>query len=385
MLEVFVRFLTLGCMSFGGPIAHIGYFHKEFVERRGWLKDEEFTSGLSLCQFLPGPASSQMGMLIGHHRAGYAGAFAAFAGFTFPSFVLLTFLAAYSATLEDNGWFEMVMAGAKLLAVVVVADALITMGKKFLSDTTTWIVAALTAVWVIAIPGVVTQLLPIVVAGIAGSVFIKSDTSAKASAHNLSRTGSVVLLGIFVLFLVVPIVFDSNPLAVIFGIFYQAGAFVFGGGHVVLPLLQPMAGTLVPDNALVEAYAAAQLVPGPMFTMASYLGAAAFESSPWLGSAVATLAVFLPGTLLLFAVLPVWKALMDLPRLAGGIRLINAAVLGLLAAAFYTPVWESAVHSVADIAVVLCGLLVMRKYNVSVFLLAALLIAYRFLLHFIFM
>ncbi len=137
MFEVFVRFLTLGLMSFGGPIAHIGYFHKEFVEKRGWLKDEEFTSGLSLCQFLPGPASSQLGILIGHHRAGYPGALAAFIGFTLPSFALLTFLAMYSTTLDGNGWFGTVMAGAKLLAVVVVADALITMGNKFLSDRVT--------------------------------------------------------------------------------------------------------------------------------------------------------------------------------------------------------------------------------------------------------
>ncbi len=225
------------------------------------------------------------------------------------------------------------------------------------------------------------QLLPIVLAGVVGSVLSKTnDQTQRSKPVKFGRT-SIVLLAIFAAFLIGPMVFGENPFVVIFSTFYQAGAFVFGGGHVVLPLLQPLAGTLVSNNALVEGYAAAQLVPGPMFTMASYLGASAFVNSPVIGSIVATLAVFLPGTLLLFAVLPVWKSVMALPRLAGGIKLINAAVLGLLAAAFYSPVWSSAVHNIADIAVVIAGLIVTRKFNVSVFALAVLMLAYRFTAH----
>ncbi|MDD1779702.1 chromate efflux transporter [Enterovibrio sp. ZSDZ35] len=375
MFDVFFRFLVLGCMSFGGPVAHIGYFQREFVDRRKWIEEEKFSTALSLCQFLPGPASSQLGMFIGYHRAGYLGAIAAFVGFTFPSFALLTAAAVYSAQLGDSTWLGLLIAAAKLLAVVVVADAIWTMAKKFISDAVTFIVCIASAGWILWQTGLVAQLLPIVIAGALGWFFIRKPEAGKETPKAMGWTQTFVLFGVFVALLVIPAL-SSAPLVNMFNHFYQAGSFVFGGGHVVLPLLQPLIGDAVSGDALVEGYAAAQLVPGPMFTIASYIGASMDGIHPVIGSIVATIAIFLPGALLLFAALPVWQAVMNHRKFAGSVVLINAAVVGLLVAAFYQPVWVSAVYGIADVVAVIVGFAVLRKFNLSVFWLLAGMLVY---------
>ncbi|MDD1792265.1 chromate efflux transporter [Enterovibrio sp. ZSDZ42] len=376
MLDVFIRFLVLGCMSFGGPVAHIGYFQREFVDKRKWIEEEKFTMALSLCQFLPGPASSQLGMFIGYHRAGYLGAIAAFVGFTFPSFLLLTLAAIYSAKLGDSTWLSILISAAKLLAVVVVADAIWTMAKKFITNASTLAVCVCSSGWILWQAGLLAQLLPIVVAGVLGWIFIRKPHSQETSVNkDQSLTQTFVLFGVFVALLVLPSL-TSTPLISMFNHFYQAGSFVFGGGHVVLPLLQPLIGDAVSGDALVEGYAAAQLVPGPMFTIASYIGASMDGIHPVVGSLIATLAIFLPGALLLFAALPVWQNVMNHNKFAGSVVLINAAVVGLLVAAFYQPVWMSAVHGISDIIAVVVGFVVLRKFNLSVFWLLAGMLAY---------
>ncbi|MGF1767465.1 chromate efflux transporter [Enterovibrio makurazakiensis] len=376
MLDVFIRFLVLGCMSFGGPVAHIGYFQREFVDKRKWIEEEKFTMALSLCQFLPGPASSQLGMFIGYHRAGYLGAIAAFVGFTFPSFLLLTLAAIYSAKLGDATWLSILISAAKLLAVVVVADAIWTMAKKFITNASTLAVCVGSSGWILWQAGLLAQLLPIVVAGVLGWIFIRKPHSQRTSVNkDQSLTQTFVLFGVFVALLVLPSL-TSTPLISMFNHFYQAGSFVFGGGHVVLPLLQPLIGDAVSGDALVEGYAAAQLVPGPMFTIASYIGASMDGIHPVVGSLIATLAIFLPGALLLFAALPVWQNVMNHNKFAGSVVLINAAVVGLLVAAFYQPVWLSAVHGISDIIAVVVGFAVLRKFNLSVFWLLAGMLAY---------
>ncbi|OEE75300.1 chorismate-binding protein [Enterovibrio norvegicus FF-162] len=376
MLDVFIRFLVLGCMSFGGPVAHIGYFQREFVDKRKWIEEEKFSMALSLCQFLPGPASSQLGMFIGYHRAGYLGAIAAFVGFTFPSFLLLTLAAMYSASLGDATWLTILISAAKLLAVVVVADAIWTMARKFISDAVTFIVCAGSASWILWQSGLLAQLLPIVVAGLLGWLFIRKPVSIEAKANkDTSLLQTLVLFGVFAALLILPTL-SSAPLVSMFNHFYQAGSFVFGGGHVVLPLLQPLIGDAVTGDALVEGYAAAQLVPGPMFTIASYVGASMDGIHPVIGSVIATVAIFLPGALLLFAAIPVWQKVMNHNKFAGSVVLINAAVVGLLVAAFYQPVWVSAVHGIADMVAVVVGFAVLRKFNLSVFWLLAGMLVY---------
>lgn len=377
MFDVFIRFLMLGCVSFGGPVAHIGYFQREFVEKRKWIEEEKFSMALSFCQFLPGPASSQLGMFIGYHRAGVIGAIAAFVGFTFPSFVLLTLAAMYSSQLGDSTVLTLLIDAAKLLAVVVVADAIWTMARKFIRDLRTFFVCLISTAWILWQTGLIAQLLPIATVAILGWLFIRQpETNAnKTSQPSVGFQQTAILMGLFLLFLIIP-AFINSPLISLFHHFYQAGSFVFGGGHVVLPLLQPLIGSAVTDGVLVEAYAAAQLVPGPMFTIASYIGASVDGIHPIIGSLIATVAIFLPGSLLLFAVLPIWETVMNHQKFAGSVILINAAVVGLLLAAFYQPVWVSGVHDIADIFVVVFGFLALRKFNLSVFTLLAGMLVY---------
>ena len=381
MLSVFWHFLVLGLYSFGGPAAHIGYFQRAFVEDKKWLTSSEFNQAVALCQFLPGPASSQLGMFIGYKKGHYLGALAAFVGFTLPSFVLLTILAVMSSSLSDSGWLDAVIQAAKLLAVIVVADALWGMGKKNITSKTTFFVCLLTAIWVYFSVGLLGQILPILAAaaiGYALSFVKKGQNEATQLLTQLPKVKpNLVILSCFCILLVgMPFIANILPIANIFNIFYQAGSFVFGGGHVVLPLLQPMMDGLVEPDKFLTAYASAQLVPGPMFTMASYLGAAAYTASPIIGSLVATIAVFLPGALLLFAFLPAWEALFSHPRLQIAISLVNASVVGLLASAFISPVITSSIHSIFDLIVVITGGILLKRYNLPIWGLASLLVLY---------
>jgi chromate transporter len=379
MIELLKQFFILGCMSFGGPAAHIGYFERVFVKEKQWLSAETFASGLAISQFLPGPGSSQLGMYIGYQRAGYLGALGAFVAFTLPSFALLTAAAMFSSSNDTAGWISTLISAAKLLAVVVVIDATISMGRKFIHSFTTAVIAIVTTVWLLVSPsGVVYQVLPILLAGMIGAIGFKQTSVQAASIsmeHAQRRSG--IILSLFGFLLTVPWLFNSVLPVQVFNLFYQAGSFVFGGGHVVLPLLEPIVGDVVTDSALIEGYAAAQLVPGPMFTMASYLGATVEGLSPIWGSIIATVAIFLPGALLMFGVLPAWEAVKSQPRLAGAIIMINASVVGLLAAALYQPVWVSAYSQWADLIPIVVGLVALIKWRLSVFWVLLMMIGYQ--------
>ncbi|OOE56824.1 chorismate-binding protein [Salinivibrio sp. ML323] len=378
MIELIKQFFLLGCMSFGGPAAHVGYFERVFVKNKRWLSEETFASGLAISQFLPGPGSSQLGMYIGYQRAGYIGALGAFVAFTLPSFALLTAAAVLNSGAQAADWVATIISAAKLLAVVVVIDATVSMGKKFVSSWATASIAVMTTLWLLFTPsGVLYQVLPILIAGIVGAIgFAKPQQRQAPVTIAWRRSGTII--GLFLLLLTVPWLFNQTLWVQVFNLFYQAGSFVFGGGHVVLPLLEPIVGDVVTDSALIEGYAAAQLVPGPMFTMASYLGASIDGLSPLWGSIIATIAIFLPGALLMFGVLPVWDAVKTQPRLAGAISLINACVVGLLAAALYQPVWVSAYTQPLDLLPIALGLVALIRWRVSVFWLLLLMMIYQF-------
>lgn len=373
MITVFWQFLVLGLCSFGGPAAHIGYFQQTFVVKKKWLSDEDFTQAIALCQFLPGPASSQLGMYIGYKKSGHLGAIVAFIGFTLPSFALLTFLAIANNKFGHSVIVEHIITAAKLLAVVVVADALWGMVKKNLTSIPTVVTALLTMIWLMVSHGLLGQIFPILFASIAGYLW-SIKTQPVLNQHLIKPIRPHIrLVAVFLgLLILLPLIATTNDGLKLFSIFYQAGSFVFGGGHVVLPLLQPMLDGMVTDNTFLSAYASAQLVPGPMFTMASYLGASAMPSMPLWGSVIATIAVFLPGSLLLFAFIPAWKALFSHPRLTHAILLINACVVGLLGSAFINPVITSSIKSISDIVLVIIGCILIKKYQCPVWLLAVL-------------
>ncbi|KLV03313.1 chorismate-binding protein [Photobacterium aquae] len=378
MLNVLWQFFTLGLYSFGGPAAHIGYFQREFVQNKKWLTDTDFNQAVALCQFLPGPASSQLGMYIGYKKAGYIGAMAAFVGFTFPSFLLLTFLAIGNQHYNDVAIIDTVIQAAKLLAVVVVADALWGMAKKNLTSVLTISAAGLTGVWVFFSTGLLGQILPILVAALVGFLLSFRRTESRAVANAEPIRPNIFLFTAFgLLLLVLPLIGSQNEFLTLFNVFYQAGSFVFGGGHVVLPLLEPMLEGMVTPDTFLSAYASAQLVPGPMFTMASYLGASAITDSPVLGSLVATIGVFLPGALLLFAFLPAWSALFSHEKLKSAVMLVNASVVGLLASALVKPVMISAIGTVWDVLAVIVGFYLLKYRNTPVWLLIMFFIAYR--------
>ena len=381
MFNVFIRFFVLGLYSFGGPAAHIGYFQREFVQKKKWLSDQDFNQGVALCQFLPGPASSQLGMYIGYKQSGYLGALAAFVGFTLPSFLLLTFLAIGNQHFNDIAVIDIIIQAAKLLAVIVVADALWAMTKKNLVSKLTIAVAALTSTSAFFSTGLLGQILPILFAATLGYLLSFSPDAGKNKQSNplLIRPNMMILQLFAVLLLAMPFLAEQSQLFGLFNIFFQAGSFVFGGGHVVLPLLEPMLGGMVAPDTFLSAYASAQLVPGPMFTMVSYLGASALADTPLLGSAIATIAVFLPGGLLLFAFLPAWQALFSNHRLKSSINLVNACVVGLLAAAFIKPVLVTSIGSGFDVAAVVVGYMLLKYKHFPVWLLLFLLVGYNFI------
>ncbi|WP_193559154.1 chromate efflux transporter [Aeromonas veronii] len=374
--QVFIQFLWLGCISFGGPAAHIGYFQRAFVQRLGWLTQAEFARLLALCQLLPGPASSQLGFAIGRHRAGLGGALSAFLGFTLPSFLLLLAAAIGIGQLGSNLWLDAALHGLKLLALIVVADAVLTMSRQFCATGMTQGIMVVTAAALWWQPGLLTQLLMLVGAALicarsqrgAGSVpaFAELPSAASSQPH----WPTLLLFG--VLFIGLPLL--GSPLGQLVADFYRAGSLVFGGGHVVLPLLQESVGHTLNEQQFLTGYSLAQLVPGPMFTLATYLGAQLQPEMPMIGALLATLALFAPGFLLLWAVGPCWQQWLAQPRLAGAVTGINAAVVGLLLAALYQPVWQSAVLAPSDLALAAIGFYLLRVVKLPIPAIAALLV-----------
>lgn len=355
VIEVGSAFLKLGLSSFGGPIAHLAYFRREFVERRRWLDQEHFGQLLALCQFLPGPASSQLGFSLGLLRAGWAGAIAAFIGFTLPSALLMFVFATMSGYLAGP-WGQSAVHGLKLVAVAVVAQGVLGMARTLAPDAPRALLAAAAAA-LIAISSSVWVPLLVVAGGAALGPWLCPQVTARQGETFALRygrlTGSVLLVTFAALLLAALFLAPGMPrLAQVAGAFYRAGALVFGGGHVVLPLLQHAVvdpGWL-DDNSFLAGYGAAQAVPGPMFSLAAFLGQRLHGA---LGATVSVLAIFLPGFLLVAGALPFWRAL---GARDGAVRVlagVNAAVVGLLAAALYDPVWISAVRDGKDFALAL--------------------------------
>ncbi len=374
--QVFIQFLWLGCISFGGPAAHIGYFQRTFVQRLGWLTQAEFARLLALCQLLPGPASSQLGFAIGRHRAGLGGALSAFVGFTLPSFLLLLAAAIGIGQLGSNLWLNAALHGLKLLALIVVADAVLTMSRQFCATGMTQGIMVVTAAALWWQPGLLTQLLMLAGAALIcarsqrGAGSRPASTELPAAAASQPHWPTLLLFGI--LFIGLPLL--GSPLGQLVADFYRAGSLVFGGGHVVLPLLQESVGHTLNEQQFLTGYSLAQLVPGPMFTLATYLGAQLQPEMPLIGALLATLALFAPGFLLLWAVGPCWQQWLARPRLAGAVTGINAAVVGLLLAALYQPVWQSAVLAPTDLALAAIGFYLLRVVKLPIPAIAALLV-----------
>ena len=359
--EVAAAFLRLGLVSFGGPIAHLGYFRREFVQRRRWLDEEHFAQLLALCQFLPGPASSQLGFSIGLLRAGWAGALAAFVAFTLPSALLLFAFAEFSDRLAGP-WGQSIVHGLKLVAVAVVAQGVLGMARSLCPDPPRMLLAVAAAILISisALPAM--QLLVVVGGAVLGPLLCRQVMARQGDTFALpygSRTGAVLLLAYGVL-LVAALSLSPllPPVGQMAAAFYRTGALVFGGGHVVLPLLKHAVvdpGWIGADTFL-AGYGAAQAVPGPMFTLSSFLGKQMFGGQGGaFGALISVLSIFLPGLLAVAGTLPFWRALAARDQAARMLAGVNAAVVGLLAAAFYDPVWVSAISSVWDVAIAAVG------------------------------
>jgi chromate transporter len=355
LLEVLWVSTRLGLTSFGGPIAHLGYFHQEYVKRKQWIDEQSYADLVALCQFLPGPASSQVGIAIGIARARLLGGVAAWLGFTLPSALALIVFGLGIGAFADAaaaGWLH----GLKIVAVAVVAQAVWGMARSLAPDRERASLAILATIITLAWSSAVGQLLSIAIAGIAGLVFFRATASSTVSHLRFpvtKKTGIASWIIFFALLTLLPLFRQLAPSHALelFDSFFRVGSLVFGGGHVVLPLLQ---GEVVEPGWLtneqfVAGYGAAQAVPGPLFTFSAYLGTVMGpEPNGWPGALLALVAIFLPSFLLVTGALPFWDLLRSMPVFQSALKGINAAVVGLLLAALYTPVWTSAIYSPAD-------------------------------------
>ncbi len=366
LVEILLVSTKLGLTSFGGPIAHLGYFHEEYIRRRKWMDEKSYADLVALCQFLPGPASSQVGIGIGVMRAGVIGGILAFIGFTLPSVLALLIFALllHSIGFEDLGWIH----GLKIVAVVVVAHAILGMAKNLTPDLQRRTIAlgavVLTLLWQTAL----TQVAVILVAGFVGYLLYRQqvvDEHSSGAQFPISRRFGYICLSLFFgLLIILPILAEATTLnwVVLFDSFYRSGSLVFGGGHVVLPLLER---EFVPTGWLSEeqflaGYGATQAVPGPLFTFAAYIGAVI---GGWQGGLLATIAIFLPAFLLILGTLPFWDGLRRNTKVKGALMGVNAAVVGILIAALYHPIWTSSILTTVDFAfgAVLFSMLVFWK------------------------
>jgi chromate transporter len=359
-LEVLLVFLKLGLSSFGGPIAHIGYFRDEFVTRRRWLDEQAYADLVALCQFLPGPASSQVGFSIGLMRAGYGGGLAAWTGFTLPSAILLL-LFAHGIGLLGGPVGNGLLHGLKLVAVAIVAQAVWGMARSLCPDRERASIAAVAALIILFSTAAIAQIAAILLGAVAGLVLCR-NAPPPAGGHvamPVSRRAGALALTAFALLLAAVLLLSGRLGSQgfdLFAAFYRSGALVFGGGHVVLPLLREafVAPGWIGDDAFLAGYGAAQAVPGPLFTFSAYLGALVTPQPHGMaGAALGLFGIFLPGILILIGTLPFWDAFRARAGAQAAMRGVNAAVVGLLGAALYNPVWTTSVKSSGDFAVVL--------------------------------
>jgi chromate transporter len=352
LLEILMVSAKLGLTSFGGPIAHLGYFHDEYVRRRKWLDEQAYANLVALCQFLPGPASSQVGIGIGVMRGGLLGGILAFVGFTTPSVVILILFALILKGMDigNAGWIH----GLKIVAVAVVAHAIWGMAQKLTPDLSRKAIALLALIFTLLWQTAYTQVSVIIVAAVAGFIIYKGQEEDSPSAIQvpLSRKFAFVCLGLFFGLLIgLPILREMTAYnwVAMLDSFYRSGSLVFGGGHVVLPLLER---EFVPNGWLskeefLAGYGAAQAVPGPLFTFAAYIGAVV---DGWVGGLLATFAIFLPAFLLVLGTLPFWVTINRNPKITGALMGVNAAVVGILISAFYDPIWTSSILGPMDFA-----------------------------------
>lgn len=370
--EVFKVFLKLGLTSFGGPIAHLGYFRREFVEKRNWITEHQFAQLLALCQFLPGPASSQLGFSIGLIRNGWLGAFFAFFAFTAPSAILMFVFSLVTPELSGQLGVAIIQ-GLKIVALVVVAHGVFGMGTRLCPDNTRKIIAVLAALMMLFFAGAGQQLVVILFGGLAGALFLRDIQTLPEVSLPVSygKRMAFFFLGLFFFFLgFLPVLsaLTKIELVAVSEAFYRAGALVFGGGHVVLPFLEEaiVAPGWLSSDDFMTGYGAAQAVPGPMFSLAAYLGShLPGMSGGVLGSVVALFFIFSPGFLLVLCALPLWNSLSTHSAASRVIAGINAAVVGLLAAALYRPVWVSAVQGFGDLLVASIGLILIFRFRAS--------------------
>ncbi|MGM0863286.1 MAG: chromate efflux transporter [Bacillota bacterium] len=365
LIEILIISTRLGFTSFGGPVAHLGYFHEEYIRRRKWIDEKSYADLVALCQFLPGPASSQVGMGIGIMRAGVLGGIVSFIGFTLPSVIALILFAIILQGLDvaDAGWIH----GLKIVAVAVVAHAILGMAKKLTPDLERKAIALLALVVILLWQTAFSQVGVILLSAVIGFLLFKhhnTDDEARIDFPISRRFAVICLVLFFGLLFLLPFLRELTSLewVALFDSFYRSGSLVFGGGHVVLPLLEREfvpTGWLT-EEAFLAGYGAAQAVPGPLFTFAAYIGAVI---NGWQGGLLATFAIFLPAFLLLSGTLPFWESLRRNPKIKGALMGVNAAVVGILIAAFYHPIWTSSILAPLDFAfaAVLFSMLVFWK------------------------
>jgi chromate transporter len=370
-LEVLWVSLRLGLTSFGGPIAHLGYFHEEYVKRRKWIDEQSYADLVALCQFLPGPASSQVSIAIGIARARLLGGIAAWLGFTMPSALALIVFAlgiGAVASAADAGWLH----GLKVVAVAVVAQAVWGMARSLCPDRERATIAIIASIVTLAWPTAVGQLSSIAIAGIVGLIIFPGAASSSLAHMRFpigKKTGIAAWIIFFALLSGLPLLRQIQPIHTleVFDSFFRVGSLVFGGGHVVLPLLQTevVGPGWITNEQFVAGYGATQAVPGPLFTFSAYLGAVMGpEPNGWAGAMLALVAIFLPSFLLIAGALPFWDILRSVPVFQSALKGINAAVVGLLLTALYKPVWTSAIYSPADfgLGLIAFGLLMFWKF-----------------------
>lgn len=369
-LEVFLTALKLGLTSFGGPIAHLSYFRSEYVEKKRWLSEHAYADLVALCQFLPGPASSQVGMAVGLSRAGIFGAILSWLGFTLPSALILIVFSLGIAQIDlatHAHWLH----GLKVAAVAVVAQAVYGMSKKLCPDFNRAVIAIFSCIAILYFGSVFSQIIVLIIAGTLGLFFLKSTNNLPHEPlHKGGRKASLVFLLLFVgLLFLLPLLRAVYPMQELklFDSFYRAGSLVFGGGHVVLPLLQAevVSTGWVSKDLFMAGYGVANAIPGPLFAFSAYLGAASsVQPNGWSGGVLCLIAAFLPSLFLVVGILPFWERLRSITKIRQAMLGLNAAVVGILLAALYNPVWTSAIFSLKDFAMAAAGFILLEFIKV---------------------
>ena len=384
-IDILKSFFLLGLTSFGGPVAHIGFFRNTFVKEKKWLDDNTYMEFVSLCNFLPGPSSSQVGMSIGYHFKGVKGALLAWVGFTFPSALILMLFGYFIISFDDvipSG----VIQGLKAVVVIIVLQAILGMQKNFLKDFFSYFIALATALVLILFPSSLNQFSCLLISGFLGIYFYKNDRSSKKNIDttlNIPPSSYVSLLVFFLLLFFLPIISSvfERQLISLANIFFKIGSLVFGGGHVVLPLLQEelVSSGLIEKDIFLAGYGVSQAIPGPLFTFSSYLGMfLANENHFLLTSVLCLVFIFLPSLLLIIGALPLWSKIRRIKKVIHAFKGVNASVIGLLIAAFYDPIILSSLRGISDIILILIAFIILFFTKISQWIAVLMLVFFGF-------